>query len=110
MGQVGKISPTSYAPAEWRRVCSKAPTLRTSLVWGSFLLRMTNCLPNPAIRRPGAFSEAPASESVGSGWRQLSGGFRLQGYSLEWHDFLADGDLDWSRSFHPEELGPLLPP
>ena len=41
---------------------------------------------------------------MGPGWRQLSGSFRQQGYSLEWHDFIAEADLDWSRSFHPEGL------
>ena len=50
------------------------------------------------------FSEAPAWESVGSGWRQLHGNFRDLGYSIEWHDFTARHDLDWSRSFHPGSL------
>ena len=65
---------------------------------------MTNCLPDPAIHQPGLYSEAPAWESVGPGWHQLSCSFRRQGYSLAWHDFIADGDLDRTRSFHPQGL------
>ena len=51
-----------------------------------------------------AFTEAPAWESVGNGWRQLYGNFRELGYSIEWHDFSTKRDLDWSRSFHPGSL------
>jgi AraC-like DNA-binding protein len=51
-----------------------------------------------------AFTEAPAWESVGNGWRQLHGNFRDLGYSIEWHDFSTKRDLDWSRSFHPGSL------
>lgn len=47
------------------------------------------------------FSETLAWSSVGAGWRPLHGNFRNRGYSIEWHDFTADADLDWSRSFHP---------
>jgi AraC-like DNA-binding protein len=50
------------------------------------------------------FSEASAWKAVGSGWRQLSGGFQDFGYSIEWHDFTAKDDLDWSSSFHPQGL------
>jgi len=50
------------------------------------------------------FTEQAAWESVGGEWRQLSGNFRECGYSIEWHDFEADTDFDWSRSFHPEGL------
>jgi AraC-like DNA-binding protein len=50
------------------------------------------------------FSEAPAWECVGEGWRQLHGNFRELGYSVEWHDFSVKRDLDWSRSFHPGSL------
>jgi AraC-like DNA-binding protein len=50
------------------------------------------------------FTEAPAWESVGNGWRQLYGNFRDLGYSIEWHDFSTQRDLDWSRSFHPGSL------
>lgn len=38
---------------------------------------------------------------MGKGWRHLHGSFRELGYSLEWHDFSAESDFDWSRSFHP---------
>ncbi len=47
------------------------------------------------------FSEAGAWREVGEGWRPLSGSFRDLGYSVEWHDFSTDQDLDWSPSFHP---------
>lgn len=50
------------------------------------------------------FTEAAAWESVAEGWRQLHGNFRDLGYSIEWHDFMAGRDLDWSRSFHPGSL------
>ena len=53
--------------------------------------------------KPG-FTEAPAWETVGNGWRQLHGNFHDQGFSIEWHDFSTKLDLDWSRSFHPGSL------
>lgn len=65
---------------------------------------MTPSLPEPPVKRRGVFTEAVAWNSVRPGWRQLSGNFRDLGYSVEWHDFVADGDLDWSRSFHPGGL------
>lgn len=62
--------------------------------------------PFVAASHPGGvrpFTEAPAWRSVGKGWRHLHGSFRELGFSLEWHDFTADGkeDFDWSQSFHP---------
>jgi AraC-like DNA-binding protein len=51
-----------------------------------------------------SFTEAPAWRPVGDGWRQVHGNFREEGYSLEWHDFTAKRDFDWSRSFHPAAL------
>lgn len=65
---------------------------------------MTNSSPKPTVTRPGVFTEARAWNSVGPGWCQLSGNFHDFGYSVEWHDFIAQGDLDWSRSFHPGGL------
>ncbi len=50
----------------------------------------------------GAFSEIGAWEFAGEGWRCLHGNFREFGYSVEWHDFTADSDFDWSQSFHPD--------
>jgi len=50
------------------------------------------------------FSEFAAWESVGADWRQLCGNFRELGFSIERHDFTAEADLDWSKSFHPEGL------
>ena len=55
-------------------------------------------------RNESGFTEAPAWESVGDGWRPLHGSFRDLGYSIEWHDFTTKRDLDWSRSFHPNSL------
>ena len=53
---------------------------------------------------PAGFSEALAWNDIGSGWRPLFGSFRRLGFSFEWHDFTTDGELDWSRSFHPGGL------
>lgn len=47
------------------------------------------------------FAEAPAWKTVGPGWRPLFGSFHDLGFSFEWHDFTAQEDLDWARSFHP---------
>ena len=60
--------------------------------------------PAASGRNKPAFSEAGAWETVGEGWRHLHGGFREFGYSIEWHDFQTERDLDWSRSFHPGGL------
>ena len=48
-----------------------------------------------------AFTEADAWQPVGNGWLPLHGSFRDLGYSVEWHDFNTESDLDVSRSFHP---------
>jgi AraC-like DNA-binding protein len=50
------------------------------------------------------FTEAEAWDSIGGGWRPLFGNFRKLGFSFEWHDFEADQELDWSRSFHPGSI------
>lgn len=60
--------------------------------------------PSPAPRRDRVFSELLAWQTVGEGWRQLSGNFRDLGYSVEWHDFSTEQNLDWSRSFHPRGI------
>ena len=53
------------------------------------------------------FSEQPAWQEIGTGWRPLQGSFQELGYSVEWHDFSNRRDLDWSRSFHSDgvEIG-----
>lgn len=51
-----------------------------------------------------SFSELGAWAGVGEGWQHLHGSFRELGYSIEWHDFTAVGDMDWARSFHPGGL------
>jgi len=48
-----------------------------------------------------SFSEAPAWRDIGRGWQPLFGNFRGLGFSIEWHDFFAQNELDWSASFHP---------
>ena len=65
--------------------------------------RSTKSLPDrPSGRRNGAqFSEAPVWEKLDGGWQHLHGSFSEQGYSLEWHDFAANSDLNWTSSFHP---------
>jgi AraC-like DNA-binding protein len=47
------------------------------------------------------FSESEAWRAVGEGWRQLHGSYRELGFSFEWHDFVAQREMDWARSFHP---------
>ena len=59
---------------------------------------------NPGIRENLPFAEAEAWHAVGQGWRQLFGSFGDLGFSFEWHDFLLEETLDWSRSFHPDSL------
>ena len=59
----------------------------------------------PGSRRPASvFSESEAWAGIGTGWQHLHGSFRDLGYSIEWHDFVAGEDFDWSRSFHPGGL------
>jgi len=47
------------------------------------------------------FSEDKAWQSVGAGWRQLHGNYGEMGFSFEWHDFMAQREMDWGQSFHP---------
>jgi AraC-like DNA-binding protein len=49
-----------------------------------------------------AFAEAKAWRPVGSGWQPLYGSFQGLGFSVEWHDFTAKQEFDWSASFHPD--------
>lgn len=48
-----------------------------------------------------AFSERPVWSALGAGWRHLHGSVRGAGVSFEWHDFKANGEFDWGKSFHP---------
>jgi len=50
------------------------------------------------------FSERWFWRPLGNGWQRLFGSFRGEGYSLEWHDFEADHELDWGASFHPDSV------
>ena len=54
--------------------------------------------PQPA--RP----ESGAWDGVRAGWTHAYGGFDRLGVSVELHDFRADAELDWGRSFHPESV------
>jgi AraC-like DNA-binding protein len=58
--------------------------------------------PSKPSREGGAFTEAAAWREVGKGWQPLFGHFHGLGFSIEWHDFVARKELDWSASFHPE--------
>lgn len=65
------------------------------------LNKRAEAAPRALPDRAAAFSEAPAWQSVGSGWRPLFGNFRALGFSFEWHEFTAEQELDWAQSFHP---------
>jgi AraC-like DNA-binding protein len=47
-----------------------------------------------------SFSERAAWRTVEHGWHPLHASFHRSGFSIEWHDFLVERDLDWSPSFH----------
>ena len=48
-----------------------------------------------------AFTERPAWRTIGNGWRHLHGSVSAAGVSFEWHDFKANSEFDWGKSFHP---------
>jgi AraC family transcriptional regulator len=48
-----------------------------------------------------AFTERPAWNAIGDGWRHLHGSVRGVGVSFEWHDFETRTEFDWGKSFHP---------
>jgi AraC-like DNA-binding protein len=48
-----------------------------------------------------AFTERPAWNAIGEGWRHLHGSVRGAGVSFEWHDFKTHTEFDWGKSFHP---------
>ncbi len=48
-----------------------------------------------------AFTERPAWNAIGDGWRHLHGSVRGVGVSFEWHDFETPTEFDWGKSFHP---------
>jgi AraC-like DNA-binding protein len=50
------------------------------------------------------FTERPAWRAVGEGWRHLHGSVREAGVSFEWHDFKANAEFDWGKSFHPGSI------
>lgn len=47
------------------------------------------------------FTERPAWQAVGDGWRHLHGSVRGAGVSFEWHDFKPHAEFDWGKTFHP---------
>jgi AraC-like DNA-binding protein len=57
-----------------------------------------------AVSAAPAFTERPAWRAVGAGWRHLHGSVRGAGASFEWHDFQAEEELDWGKSFHPGSI------
>src|SRR4051794_10222945 len=61
----------------------------------------TTSMKRPKNGEASLFSEAPAWRDVGRGWQPLFGSFQGTGFSIEWHDFFARRELDWSASFHP---------
>ena len=50
------------------------------------------------------FTERAAWRTVGDGWRQLHGSMTGAGVSFEWHDFKAQAEFDWGKSFHPGSI------
>ena len=56
----------------------------------------------PSGRSAPPFTEAGAWRNVGKGWQPIFGSFHGAGYSIEWHDFFAQRELDWAASFHPD--------
>ena len=58
----------------------------------------------PEISVAPMFTERPAWQAVGDGWRHLHGNVRGAGVSFEWHDFEAHEEFDWGRSFHPRSI------
>jgi AraC-like DNA-binding protein len=51
-----------------------------------------------------AFTERPAWNAIGEGWRHLHGSVRGAGVSFEWHDFKTHTAFDWGKSFHPGSI------
>ena len=54
--------------------------------------------------RAPAFTERPAWNAIGEGWRHLHGSVRGAGVSFEWHDFKTHMEFDWGKSFHPGSI------
>jgi AraC-like DNA-binding protein len=50
------------------------------------------------------FSERAVWRPMGNGWQPIFGSFKGEGFSLEWHDFQAERELDWGASFHPDSV------
>lgn len=61
-----------------------------------------NPLPTPVVCP--LFAEAPAWKTIGKGWRPLFGNYQDLGFSFEWHEFTAEKEFDWARSFHPGSI------
>lgn len=53
---------------------------------------------SPLRRRP---VEEAAWAGVQGVWQPLDGSVFDGGVSVEWHDFRAESEIDWARSFHP---------
>ena len=51
-----------------------------------------------------AFTERPAWQAIGNGWRHLHGSVRDAGLSFEWHNFTVPAEFNWGKSFHPGSI------
>src|ERR1700740_864641 len=65
---------------------------------------VTRNRPKTANQKPAPVLEAKVWQPLYKGWKQLYGGVKEPGVSVESHDFETAGELEWSRSFHPESL------
>ena len=66
--------------------------------------RLAEASPEPGFKVAPEFTERPAWQAIGDGWRHLHGSVRGAGVSFEWHDFEAHEEFDWGRSFHPGSI------
>jgi len=62
---------------------------------------MPAAVPSPLSSLPRRPVEEAAWAGVQGVWQPLDGSVFDGGVSVEWHDFRADSEVDWSRSFHP---------
>jgi AraC family transcriptional regulator len=50
------------------------------------------------------FTERPAWQAIGNGWRHLHGSVSGAGLSFEWHNFTVPEEFNWGQSFHPGSI------
>ncbi len=56
------------------------------------------------VNREPVFTERPAWQAIGDGWRHLHGSVSGAGLSFEWHKFTVRQELNWGESFHPGSI------